>query len=293
MAVPATRRASTTILNQRITPSILDPMRLVFSLLCCLFAGPALAQDLPIFDAHIHYNRSAWESLSPETVLFILNRAGVDRALVSSTPDDGTLLLHETAPGRIVPFLHPYRSDADVAAWTRDPSVLDYVEERLERGIYRGIGEFHLGPGDAASPVVVGIHRMAARQGLFLHAHTDDVAVEELLQLKPEVPILWAHAGMSASADTVGRLLERYQTLWVELSLRFDVAPGGTLDPAWRSLFLRFPDRFMVGTDTWVNAQWQRLPGIIGRFRVWLRQLPPDVAKQIASENAERLFGGQ
>ncbi len=98
---------------------------------------------------------------------------------------------------------------------------------------------------------------------------------------------------MSASADTVGRLLERYQTLWVELSLRFDVAPGGTLDPAWRSLFLRFPDRFMVGTDTWVNAQWQRLPGIIGRFRVWLRQLSPDVAKQIASENAERLFGGQ
>lgn len=80
---------------------------------------------------------------------------------------------------------------------------------------------------------------------------------------------------------------------WVELSLRFDAAPGGTLDPAWRALFLRFPDCFMVGTDTWVNAQWRRLPGIIGRFRVWLCQLPPDVAKRIASENAERLFEGQ
>jgi len=67
------------------------------------------------------------------------------------------------------------------------------------------------------------------------------------------------------------------------------VAPGGNLDPAWRALFLKYPDRFLVGTDTWINAQWDRLPEILDSFRVWLRQLPPDVAAKIAHGNAERL----
>jgi hypothetical protein len=264
-----------------------------FILSSWLFAGSGLAQDLPIFDAHIHYSRPAWEPYSPEAALSILDRAGVSRALVSSTPDDGTLRLYEKAPWRIVPFLRPYRSREDMAGWTKNLDILAYVEERLKRGIYRGIGEFHIGPGDAASPVIVGLHRLAASRKLFLHAHTDEVAVEELLRLQPEVPVLWAHAGMVSSPETVGRLLDRYQNLWVELALRLDVAPEGRLDPVWRSLFLRFPDRFMVGTDTWVNSQWEALPEILNRFRVWLRQLPPEVASKVASENAERLFGGK
>ena len=45
--------------------------------------------------------------------------------------------------------------------------------------------------------------------------------------------LLWAHAGMSSSAATVGRLLDRYPMLWVELALRTDVAPGGNhADPS-------------------------------------------------------------
>jgi hypothetical protein len=51
----------------------------------------AQAQDFPIFDAHIHYSRPDWQAFTPEQILAILDRAGVQRALVSSTPDDGTL----------------------------------------------------------------------------------------------------------------------------------------------------------------------------------------------------------
>ncbi len=94
---------------------------------------------------------------------------------------------------------------------------------------------------------------------------------------------------MSSSAAAVERLLDRYPNIWVELALRSDVAPGGKLDPAWRALFLKYPDRFLVGTDTWINPQWDRLPDILNNFRVWLRQLPPDVAAKIAHGNAERL----
>ena len=65
------------------------------------------------------------------------------RAIVSSTPDDGTLKLYEKAPKGVVPFLRPYRTRDDMGSWPSDPGVQAYVEERLKRGIYRG-SEFHL-----------------------------------------------------------------------------------------------------------------------------------------------------
>jgi hypothetical protein len=49
--------------------------------------------DPPIFDAHIHFNRDAWSVYSADDVLALLDQAGVRKAFVSSTPDDGTLLL--------------------------------------------------------------------------------------------------------------------------------------------------------------------------------------------------------
>src|SRR5213594_2810356 len=154
--------------------------------------APAVAQ-FPLFDAHIHYSRPDWDAYTPERVLSILAAAGVRRAIVSSTRDD-------------------------MGSWHNDPGVKAYVEERLKRGIYRGIGEFHLSAADAGAPVVKRVAELAAARGLFLQAHVDDTAIEKLLTLYPEVRVLWAHAGMSASASTVGRLLERYPKLWVELA---------------------------------------------------------------------------
>jgi hypothetical protein len=255
--------------------------------------APVLGQapELPIFDAHIHYSQSDWDTLSPQQALTILEKAGVRRALVSSTPDDGTLKLYQADAKRVVPFLRPYRTRGDMGSWHSDPEVQAYVEERLTRGAYRGIGEFHLSAADTGKPVVKRLAELAAKQQLFLHAHVDEVAVERLLTLYPEVRILWAHAGMSSPVKEVGRLLDRYPKLWVELALRFDVAPGGTLDPEWRALFLRHPDRFMVGTDTWTTSRWDSVVAEARATRRWLGQLPRDVAEQIAYRNGERLFG--
>src|SRR5215510_5885879 len=79
-------------------------------ILSWLLLATAQAQELPIFDAHIHYSRPDWQVFTPERILAILDQAGVQRALVSSTPDDGTLQLYAAAPQRIVPFLRPYRT---------------------------------------------------------------------------------------------------------------------------------------------------------------------------------------
>jgi Amidohydrolase len=254
-------------------------------------ASPATADELPIADAHIHYSQPDWAPIPPEEALAILERAGVRRALVSSTPDDGTLKLYERAPDRIVPFLRPYRTREDMGGWSRDPGVQSYVEQRLARGIYKGIGEFHLSASDVEGPVVKRFAELAAARQLFLHAHVDAATVEKMLQLYPGPRILWAHAGMSAPATTVGGLLDRFPLLWVELSMRSDVAPGGTLDPEWRAVFLRHPDRFLVGTDTWVTSRWHSLADGMRQTRAWLGQLPRDAAEKIAYKNAERLFG--
>ena len=118
----------------------------------------------------------------------------------------------------------------------------------------------------------------------------DTATIEKLLAAYPGVRMLWAHAGMSASAETVGALLDRHPKLWVELALRTDVAPGGTLDPAWRALFVRHADRFLVGTDTWVTSRWQVIGDATRAVQRWLPQLPADVAEKIAWRNGDRLF---
>ena len=250
----------------------------------------AHAQALPIFDAHIHYSQSDWDALTPERALSVLARANVFRALVSSTPDDGTLKLYDRAPRGIVPFLRPYRTRGDMGTWQHDPAVAAYVEERIKRGIYRGIGEFHLSAGDVEAIVVKRFAKLAEDRNIFWQAHVDEVTVEELLTLYPRVRILWAHAGMSSSAMTVGQLLGRFPNLWVELAIRTDVAPNGTLDPDWRAVFVKYPDRFMVGTDTWVTSRWETLRETMQAIQDWLAQLPRDVAEQIAHKNGERLF---
>lgn len=268
-------------------------MVLSLTIFLCILLCPGSAgagSDLPLFDAHVHYGRDAWEVLSPESAIAVLDRAGVARALVSSTPDDGTVRLWEKAPGRIVPELRPYRSRTDMGSWTKDPAVLAYVAERLKRGIYRGIGEFHLEAAEVHDPVPRGFIELATRHGLILHCHCDERAIDALARMAKGVRVLWAHAGMNASAQAVGKLLEAHPDLWVELSLRSDVAPGDRLDSSWRALFLKYPDRFLVGTDTWVISRWDGMPGILNGVRAWLRQLPPEVAEKIARGNGDRLF---
>src|SRR5439155_19994803 len=253
-------------------------------------ATPAAAQ-FPIFDAHIHFSQPDWDAYTPERALSILARAGVRRAIVSSTPDDGTLKLSDRAPSSIVPFLRPYRTRGDMGSCPRDPAVATYVEQRLAaRGIYKGIGEFHLSLGDADAPVVKRFAQLATARGLFLYAHVDDATIARTATLYPNLKLLSAHAGMSASAATVASVIERFPSLWVELSLRSDVASGGTLEPAWRELFVRHPDRFLIGTDTWTTSRWEIIADAMRSVQAWLAQLPRDVAAQIRWKNGDRLF---
>jgi hypothetical protein len=253
-------------------------------------AFSSTADELPIVDAHMHYSHDAWTSVPVQDVLAILKKAGVKRALISSAGDDGQQRLYAAAPDLIIPELRPYRTRADVASWFRDESVIPYLESRLNTYRYAGIGEFHLYGADADLPVPRRMVELARKHNLFLHAHSDVDAVERLFRQWPQARILWAHAGFDRP-ERVAEMLRKHRNLWCDLAFRTDHGPGGRVDAAWKSVFLEFPDRFMVGTDTYTPERWHYVGEHAAWSRAWLSDLPRDVAERIAWKNGETLFG--
>ena len=266
--------------------------RILLVLLLLLLPPGAGAAELPIFDAHIHYSHDAWPNLPPREAIALLRKAGVVGALVSSSGDDGTRRLVAEAPDLIIPSLRPYRSRGEVGSWVRDDTVPGYLEERLRSFRYAAIGEFHVYGADADLPVVRRAVELARQHGLFLHAHSDADAVERLFRQDAAARVLWAHSGFDRP-ERVRDLLRRYPTLWCDLAFRSDLAAGGRLDADWRALFLDFPDRFLVGTDTFTPERWHYVIEHAGWARGWLGDLPADTAERLAWRNGEALFGAR
>ena len=267
-----------------------------------LLAGAAVAQKSPaerltIFDAHMHYNQEPTPFYSLDELRKVFARNGVTGILATSRPNKGT---HQLVDAKwpelwVVPFIRPYRIRADIQTWFNDPTIVDLVKSEYARGYYRGVGEFHIYGKTAASPIVKQIVNFAVERNLYLHAHCDEEALLILFEHNPKARIIWAHTGFSTEPGRVAELLDRHPgALWGELSYRGGITGGdGKLTPAWRDLFARYSDRFLLGSDTWINQRWASYDAIIKEYRGWLAQLPADQARRIASGNAERLFGAR
>jgi predicted TIM-barrel fold metal-dependent hydrolase len=254
----------------------------------CVTAA-AGAADLPIFDAHLHYSHDALDVLQAAEAIALLRKAGVRRGMVSSSNDEGTQRLYAAAPELILPELRPYRARSDISIWVRDEGIVQYVEERLRKYKYVAIGEFHLYGADADLPVPRRMVQLAKEYRILLHAHSDADAVERLFQQDPDARILWAHAGFERP-ERVAEMLRKHKNLWCDLAFRTDHASGGKVDAAWRTTFLQFPDRFMVGSDTFTPERWHYIPEHAEWSRRWLADLPRELAERIAWKNGEALF---
>ena len=267
--------------------------------LLVLFALPHAAHadsdEPPIFDAHVHYNLDIGRPLSVPDVLATWRAAGIKGVLLTSRPNDGTSELLAAAPPefKAVAFARPYQVMADVQTWYRDPEIYAMIEQELARGIYIGIGEFHIFDRAADSEGFVRFVRLAQQRKLWLHAHCDDYVIERIFALDPQARVVWAHTGMTTPPERVDELLARHPQLYGELSFRSGILEGNSLSPAWRTLFTKHRERFLLGSDTWVPQRWPEVPQIMSDYRWWLAQLPPAVAEQIAWRNGARLFLGQ
>ncbi|MCZ6814220.1 MAG: amidohydrolase, partial [Alphaproteobacteria bacterium] len=100
--------------------------------------------------------------------------------------------------------------------------------------------------------------------------------------------VLWAHSGFDSPED-VAMMLRKYENLWADLAFRSEHASNGKVDPQWRKVFLEFPDRFMIGTDTYTPDRWYYVVEHAYRSRKWITDLPRDVGENIAYRNAEAL----
>lgn len=264
-------------------------MRNVIVLLL-LFSVPAVADDrLPIFDAHVHYSHDAVELVPPKQAVQILRQAGLRKAMVSSSDDSGTQRLLAEAPDLIVPSLRPYRKRSDIAGWTDDPAIIDYVEGRLKTYKYRALGEFHAYGADIDKPVVQRMIVLARQHKLLLHAHSDADAIDRIFKSYPEAVVLWAHAGFDRP-ERVREMLRKYPRLWSDLAYRTDQASDGVVAPEWRAAFDEFPERFMVGTDTFAPERWYYIGEHANFSRRWLANLPKDLAERIGYRNAEAML---
>ena len=275
------------------------------------FAGAAQAADYsgPLFVAHLHYNDEAQSPHPLPDVLDRMQRNGVKAIIANSRPNDGTKVLAASPQTRqagvtVVPFVRLYRSRADYDNWFRDESIYEMVQAELARGTaagpFRGLGEFHLyDSGNANGPVARKLMALAEEKSLAVLAHVDDVAIDLLMASTPskgqKVRLIWAHTGIGgAPAARVDQLFAQYPLLMGELSYR----PGltcehGKLCPEWRALLLKYPSRFMIGSDTWVNQRWLYYDELMKGYRAWLGDLPADVARKIAWDNGAALFAVQ
>lgn len=257
----------------------------------------------PLFDAHLHYNDEARASHPIADVLERLQRAGVRSIIANSRSNEGTQALagafaQPAAAGvTVVPFVRLYRNRGDYSTWFGDESIYTMVLEELARGTpagpYRGIGEFHLyDSANANGEVAKKLMRLAQERGLAVLAHVDDTAVEMLMAHAAQARLIWAHTGIAGTPiERVGELLRRYPSLIGELSYRPGLTEDGRLSSTWRTLILEFPDRFVIGSDTWINQRWQHYEALMDDARGWLGGLPVPVARKVGWENGARMFG--
>ncbi|MGD2117404.1 MAG: amidohydrolase family protein [Chromatiales bacterium] len=259
-------------------------------LLFCLLCAPGL-QAFEINDGHIHYNEDIWSRFSPEQAIRSLSRNNIKRAVVSSTPAEGTEKLYALAPDRVIPFLRPYRVHRDRFTYHSDQTIVTYLQQKIATGIYKGIGEFHLFEEHKDTDVVQQIMQLAANNDLAISAHSDHATILTLVNLQPDVRVIWAHCGMDHPVADVVQALQQYPNLFCELSFRYGMLDeDGRLVPEWRSLLENNPTRFVLGMDTYIPKRWAELPENVETARNWLMQLSPDARDMIARENINDWF---
>ncbi len=240
----------------------------------------------PIFDAHIHFSHDAAAQMGTDKVIALMREAGLKRAMVSSSDDEGTQKLFAAAPDLIVPSLRPYRLRNDASTWAKDATIITYLEQRLAKYKYAAVGEFHLYGTDAELAVPRRMIELSQQFNLILHAHSDSDAIERIFKQAPNATVLWAHSGFDRP-ETVRDMLRKHSKLYADLAYRTDQASS-----EWTAVFKELPNRFVVGTDTFTPERLFYIPEHARFTREWLKALPVDLAEKIAWRNGEALING-
>jgi predicted TIM-barrel fold metal-dependent hydrolase len=184
----------------------------------------------------------------------------------------------------------------------------DTLDAALKRTKARAVGEVHVrqvsrkierNPSD---PVFLKLLAVAARHGAAVVIHDEltaapTEALEKALAAERKAVVVLAHAG-EATPGGLEAVLARNPNLMVDLSgMHFQRTPSlasesGPLDPKWKALIEKMPDRFLMGIDVWAPRLFE--PATLDRLMKWTRrvlgELKPEVAERVAWKNAAALY---
>ena len=205
---------------------------------------------------------------------------------------------------------------------SQEETFVRLIDQAMRSGKYKGFGEiglYHMETVKRANltikadhPWMLKLADIAAKYDVPIDIHmeaTDESlsALERLLDYNRRTKIVWAHAGWSelghGTADVWERLMMRHPNLYGSIKHRTPTrrAPSpkvnicdrsGEIEAEWLRLFERFPDRFMIGSDSG--------PGLfvkggndfrhLKHMQAFLHRLPKHLLGPIARDNAIRVF---
>jgi len=271
----------------------------------CLAAAPAGSAEYggPLIDAHSHVPNAT----TIDAYVAAMKRHNVVKVVLLGV---GGLQKEDTAWLTAASKKYPDRVVAGLPlADPTSESAASQLELQLDRRKPRVIGEVHLRQvgrrlidRDPNSPVFGKILDAAARfeVPIVIHYELTDAAETALgraLAAHRKSTIVLAHGG-EGPPGRLDRLLQRNPNLLVDLSgMHFQRTPAlasetGPLDPGWKALIEKMPDRFMIGVDVWAARLFE--PAMLDRLFMWTRrivgELRLDVAERVAHRNAAKLY---
>ena len=135
---------------------------------------------------------------------------------------------------------------------------------------------------------------------------------EKLLAHDPRAKIVWVHLGWDVTGhrtvDLTRALLKRHDNLFMQLRPLPPPQPGQAMhalhnfvltgdqrvEPAWAQLIADFPERFVIGSDSFYVAPSAdprvKFAPPLPFARPFVNGLPPLVSAKVAHENAARLY---
>lgn len=286
---------------------------LILGLLSGCTHNPSANKSQPFADIHLHYSWRHEEVITAQQAVEILRKHNVVLASVSSEPSDLALRLADAGGDWIVPFASPYYKAGSRSSWYADRNLLAEMRRLLETGRFGGIGEVHVTSGVGPrldSPQFLGLIDLAREFELpfLIHTNAGDYRFfKSICERHSDIRFIWAHAGGELQPDQLEPLMQACSNVWLDMTARDPwhyghlVNDDSELLPGWRTLFIRYQDRLMTGTDPVWNAHqtyrwyesdegWDHYGQLIAFHRNWLEQLPADVAMKIRLTNAQKLF---
>lgn len=276
-------------------------------------AGVQAAEETWIFDVHSHTARG----LDLERVIARMDAAGVGKIVLFARrqgTDEEVLGLHARHPGRVVPavgFQNP--------GWLQQSvRFVDEVEGKLASGRFRWMGELllrHYGVPELRAPdydippdseLLGKVLALSARYGVPLTIHHEAEpgnieAFRRALRQAPQALVVWAHWCGRATPEEARRFLEELPNLHCDLGASSGrrryareknplADESGRLRAEWKALIVAFPDRFLAAIDAVAPAHYENYEAWVKSLKRILAELPPEVGRKVAYENAERLL---